>query len=224
MAGPLLFLDRFEIGPVLLRGRTNSWMVADRRQPRQLFLPLRWPFFKIQEDHDLFVIARISDELSKMGHTFLIIRRFELYSCFGWLRQAAGDRIQCGHIDTGPEKEGLFVLLLLVHAQILGSCPNDVGEERLMSCVIIGEKSADRVDFFVQVLQQGAGIVILAETLFQFVHSGAMDWFIGMDSEGKYSKKIGSFGNCDCFFSYSKGQGIQFGQNGNFLLIKAVRS
>ncbi len=88
--------------------------------------------------------------------------------------QAARDRMQGGHIDTGSEKQGLFVLPILVHTQIPGGRSYDVGDKGLMRGVVIGEKSADRIDFFVQVLQQGAVIVILAETLFQVVHNGAV--------------------------------------------------
>jgi hypothetical protein len=62
------------------------------------------------------------------------------------------DGMQRRHIDTGPEKHGLFVVAIIpAGADVLRGGGDDVGEKMLVFPVIVGKKAANGIHPFMLV-------------------------------------------------------------------------
>jgi hypothetical protein len=68
--------------------------------------------------------------------------------------------MQCRHVDTSPEQKQLLAVIALSETYTLRRCRNDVGKQFLMLAVIVGKKTANRVDPFVLGFKKGSQVLI----------------------------------------------------------------
>ena len=121
-------------------------------------------------------IGNFAHRLTEFRHALMIVGGLELYGPLHWFHFQA-DGMQRGHIDTGPEQKGLFVIaVILPGPDVLGCSRNNVGKETLVFLVVISKETADRIDHLVLIFQHGAEIGFTSAFFGGIVHSGFGFW------------------------------------------------